>query len=89
MPANRVASGERLSAAQRGAVGLLRFYKLAMSPMFAGSCRFTPSCSEYAAEAIRVHGVPRGVLLALGRLGRCHPLGSAGVDPVPVREPRV
>jgi uncharacterized protein len=75
----------RLSHAQRGVLALLRLYKLAFSPLFAGSCRFMPSCSEYAAEAIRTHGVPRGVLLAIGRLSRCHPLGSHGADPVPGR----
>ena len=48
-----------------------------------GSCRHVPSCSEYAREAIARHGALRGGWLALRRLGRCHPLGTAGVDPVP------
>ena len=72
-----------LTAAQRGALALLRLYKLLFSPLFAGSCRFLPSCSEYAAEAIRRHGVLRGTWLAAVRLARCHPVAAAGADPVP------
>jgi putative membrane protein insertion efficiency factor len=72
-----------LSSAQRGALALIRAYKLLFSVQFAGSCRFMPSCSEYAAEAVRRFGVARGSLLALRRLSRCHPLGSSGYDPVP------
>jgi putative membrane protein insertion efficiency factor len=73
-----------LSLGQRGALRLLRLYKILLSPMFAGSCRFLPSCSEYAAEAVTRHGVVRGCLLAAWRLARCHPLGSHGLDPVPL-----
>ena len=72
-----------LSLAQRGALRLLRLYKILVSPMFAGSCRFLPSCSDYAAEAVTRYGVARGSLLAARRLARCHPLGSHGLDPVP------
>lgn len=72
-----------LTVAQRGALALLRFYKVLFSPLFAGSCRFLPSCSDYAAEAVRRHGVFRGTILAAGRLARCHPFATAGVDPVP------
>jgi putative membrane protein insertion efficiency factor len=64
------------------AVGLIRLYQLTVSPWFRGACRHHPSCSEYAREAIERHGW-RGVLLALRRLGRCHPLGTHGFDPVP------
>ena len=64
---------------------LLRAYKILLSPMFAGSCRFLPSCSDYAAEAVRRFGVVRGSLLAARRLARCHPLGAHGLDPVPQR----
>jgi len=61
----------------------LRGYKILLSPLFAGSCRFTPSCADYAAEAVRLHGSVAGLILGLKRLGRCHPLGSWGFDPVP------
>jgi len=72
-----------LSLPQRGALRLLRAYKILVSPMFAGSCRFLPSCSDYAAEAVTRYGIVRGSLLAAWRLARCHPLGSHGLDPVP------
>ena len=55
----------------------------AMTPLFAGGCRFTPSCSVYADEAIARHGAVRGGALAVRRLCRCHPWGGAGHDPVP------
>ena len=74
--------------AQRLALALLRLYKLSISPLFAGSCRFVPSCSDYARDAILEHGAARGCWLALRRLSRCHPLGSSGLDPVPRRVPR-
>jgi hypothetical protein len=64
---------------------LLRGYKLAVSPFIGQNCRFYPSCSDYAAEAIRVHGTAKGSLLAARRLCRCHPWHPGGVDPVPGR----
>jgi putative membrane protein insertion efficiency factor len=73
----------RQSLAQRGALGLIRAYQVVFSVHFAGSCRFVPSCSEYAAEAVRRFGVIHGSLLALRRLSRCHPLGASGYDPPP------
>ncbi len=72
-----------LSIAQRAVLALIRAYKVLFSVQFAGSCRFWPSCSEYAAEAVRRFGVIRGSALALRRLSRCHPLGASGYDPVP------
>ena len=60
-----------------------------MSPLFAGSCRYLPSCSDYAAEAIRTHGLLQGAALAACRLGRCHPFGGSGYDPVPPPGDRV
>jgi putative membrane protein insertion efficiency factor len=77
-----------LSIAQRAALGLLRLYKILISPMFTGSCRFLPSCSDYAAEAVMRFGVFRGSLLAAARLARCHPLGGHGVDAVPAASRR-
>src|SRR5262245_49611275 len=74
---------EDLSWAQRLALTTIRCYKVLISPMFAGSCRYLPSCSEYAAEAIHRFGVIRGSMLAAARLARCHPLGGHGVDAVP------
>ena len=63
--------------------GLIRLYQLVLSPVFGGGCRFDPSCSRYALEAIDRHGAWRGTQLACARLLRCHPFGSAGYDPVP------
>jgi len=72
----------------RALLALLRGYKLALSPLAGGTCRFLPSCSDYMAEAIRRHGALGGVVLGLGRLGRCQPLCRGGHDPVPDRLPR-
>ncbi|MCA1650619.1 MAG: membrane protein insertion efficiency factor YidD [Acidobacteria bacterium] len=80
---------ESLSAAQHGVLLLLKAYKLLISPLFTGSCRFVPSCSDYAAEAVTRFGVVRGALLAGRRLARCRPLAAHGFDPVPGRWPRV
>ena len=63
--------------------GLIRGYQLFVSPMLGPSCRYLPSCSDYAAEAIERHGAPVGAWLALKRLARCHPWGGSGYDPVP------
>jgi putative membrane protein insertion efficiency factor len=67
----------------RVVVLLLRGYKIFVSPLFAGACRFTPSCSEYMSEAVQRHGVMRGGWFGLRRLARCRPLGGHGFDPVP------
>ena len=64
-------------------VWLLRAYQLLLSPMLGQNCRFYPSCSSYAIEAIRAHGAARGALLALRRVCRCHPWNDGGFDPVP------
>jgi putative membrane protein insertion efficiency factor len=56
-----------------------------MTPVTGGACRFVPSCSAYAADAVRTHGALGGSWLALRRLARCHPLGAHGFDPVPRR----
>lgn len=71
------------SLAVRSVLVLIRGYKILVSPLFTGACRFTPSCSDYMAEAVARHGVLRGGWLGLVRLSRCHPLGGHGVDPVP------
>lgn len=59
------------------------FYKRAISPMLPPSCRFTPSCSTYAVEALKKHGPIKGLLLAIWRILRCNPWGGSGYDPVP------
>jgi putative membrane protein insertion efficiency factor len=76
---------ERQGPGVTAALFLLRAYKLLLSPLFAGSCRFVPSCADYARDAILRHGAATGVWLALGRLGRCHPFCKHGHDPVPER----
>lgn len=64
-------------------LGLLRIYRYAISPMLGRSCRFHPSCSAYAIEAVERHGAIRGGWLAFKRVGRCHPFHPGGYDPVP------
>lgn len=64
-------------------LGLIRLYQLTLSPWLGRQCRYEPTCSHYATEAIERHGVRRGAWLALKRLGRCHPWGRSGYDPVP------
>jgi putative membrane protein insertion efficiency factor len=64
-------------------MGLVRFYRSAISPWTPAACRYTPTCSAYALEALERHGPARGVWLALRRVGRCHPWGGQGYDPVP------
>ena len=81
-PATAPAPASR-TLAVRTALGLLRAYKVLISPYFTGSCRFLPSCADYAAIAVERHGVVRGSWLAARRLARCHPLCAAGHDPVP------
>jgi putative membrane protein insertion efficiency factor len=66
---------------------LIRAYQVVLSPFLGGTCRFLPTCSAYAIEAVERHGALRGSMLAARRLSRCHPLGRAGVDPVPVPGP--
>jgi hypothetical protein len=67
----------------RALVGILSAYKRFVSPLLPPACRFTPTCSAYAREAIARHGVRRGLVLAARRLARCHPFHAGGFDPVP------
>ena len=62
---------------------LIRFYQKCISPFTPPSCRYTPTCSQYAIEAIRKHGIFKGGWLAAKRIARCHPWGGSGHDPVP------
>jgi putative membrane protein insertion efficiency factor len=70
---------------KRGLLKAIELYRLT-APMRTPRCRYLPTCSAYAAEAIEVHGVGRGLWLAVRRLGRCHPFGSFGFDPVPEKK---
>lgn len=74
------------SIAARICIGFIRIYQATLSPLIGMHCRFQPTCSRYAVEAIQVHGAFKGCCLAARRLGRCHPLGGAGYDPVPDRK---
>jgi len=67
----------------RPLIGLVRLYRLLISPWLGSNCRYQPTCSSYAIEALQVHGVMRGTWLAAKRIGRCHPWGGSGYDPVP------
>ena len=67
--------------------GLIRLYQLLIAPVIGPRCRHLPSCSEYASEAIAVHGPLRGAWMGLCRIARCHPWGTSGYDPVPERRP--
>ena len=62
---------------------IIEFYRHAISPHFPPACRYTPTCSAYAVEALSKHGALKGSWLALKRIARCHPLGGSGYDPVP------
>ena len=72
-----------MSLAARPLIVLVRFYQAVGRPFFGGQCRFYPTCSDYAVQALETHGAVRGVWLALRRLLRCHPFGGGGYDPVP------
>jgi putative membrane protein insertion efficiency factor len=73
----------RPSAAARVLMVLITGYRRFVGPMFSPRCRFAPSCSAYALEAVREHGALRGSWLAVRRIGRCHPFNPGGFDPVP------
>jgi putative membrane protein insertion efficiency factor len=64
-------------------IGLIKLYQITLSPILGASCRFTPTCSHYGVEAIKKHGPFKGGWLTLKRIGRCHPWGGHGPDPVP------
>ena len=68
---------------QRLLLLLVHFYQYAISPMLPPRCRYTPTCSQYAVEALQKHGALKGGWLAAKRIGRCHPWGGSGHDPVP------
>lgn len=66
-------------------VQLVRLYRVAISPWLGSNCRFEPTCSNYAIEALQTYGVLKGTWMAMRRIGRCHPWGGSGYDPLPNR----
>ena len=78
----------RPSAAAWVLILLLNGYRRFVSPLLGARCRFYPSCSAYALEAVQLHGAVRGSWLAVRRLSRCHPFHAGGLDPVPARTPK-
>ena len=72
---------------QRALIGLVRGYRLLLSPWLGSSCRFEPTCSAYAVKALQNHGAAAGTYLTLCRLARCHPFCAGGHDPVPANPP--
>jgi putative membrane protein insertion efficiency factor len=70
---------------QRGLIGIVKGYRLLLSPWLGSSCRFEPTCSLFAIEALEVHGAAKGSYLTAGRLLRCHPWCAGGHDPVPTK----
>lgn len=76
---------QRMSILARLLTTLIAGYRMFISPLLGAHCRFYPSCSAYALEAIQVHGAGRGSWLAVRRLSRCHPFHPGGLDPVPQR----
>ena len=88
MTAGRV--GESLALLPRRLlIGAVRGYRLLLSPWLGNACRFEPTCSAYALEALQRHGAAAGATLAAGRILRCHPWCEGGCDPVPARAPRL
>jgi uncharacterized protein len=76
----------RINPVRSGIIGSLKLYRLLISPLYGQVCRFYPSCSAYALEAVERHGAVRGSWLAGRRLLRCHPWNPGGYDPVPPRD---
>ena len=74
---------------QAALIGAVRGYRFFLSPWLGSACRFEPTCSAYALEALDRHGAAAGVALTLGRIGRCHPWCAGGLDPVPGSPPRL
>jgi len=72
-----------LTLGQRMVIGGIRLYQLVLSPWIGRQCRFYPTCSHYTAQAVRLHGLARGLRLGVSRVGRCHPFHPGGVDLVP------
>lgn len=87
MSASSRPGGDPPSVSARLLLALIGGYRRFISPMTGPRCRFAPSCSAYALDAVRLHGAMRGSWLAVRRVGRCHPFNGGGFDPVPPRRP--
>jgi putative membrane protein insertion efficiency factor len=87
-PSISLSRGEerRPTALDWGLIGLARAYRLLVTPLLPPACRFAPTCSQFAIEAIERYGAGRGSVLAARRIARCHPWNAGGYDPVPERE---
>jgi uncharacterized protein len=85
MSASGISDEPMPTIAARVLIAPITFYQRFVSPLFAPRCRFAPSCSQYAVEALRTHGAVRGLWLSARRLARCHPFHPGGYDPVPIR----
>ncbi len=72
---------------QKALLATIKAYQLLLSPLLGSNCRFLPTCSQYAAEAISQHGARRAIWLTITRITRCHPFGGTGYDPVPGPQP--
>ena len=70
-------------------LGVVKAYRMFLSPWLGTSCRFEPTCSVYALQALQIHGAAAGSYLTVARIGRCHPWCVGGLDPVPVESPRL
>jgi uncharacterized protein len=78
-----------MNLAQRFLIGAVKAYRFTLSPWLGSACRFTPTCSAYALQALQEHGAAAGSYLMLARIARCHPLCAGGHDPVPEAKPRL
>ena len=85
MSASETMDGPRPTRAARVLIVPIVGYQRFLSPLLGPQCRFVPSCSQYAVEALRTHGAVRGLWLSARRLARCHPFNPGGYDPVPIR----
>lgn len=78
-----------MNFAQRALIGVVKAYRLVLSPWIGSACRFTPTCSAYSLQALQEHGAAAGTYLTLARIARCNPLCAGGHDPVPQAKPRI
>jgi putative membrane protein insertion efficiency factor len=83
LPAGGTGEGKRTMSTVL--IGIIRLYQLTIARWLGGRCRFYPSCSDYAIEALRRHGTIKGMVLTIRRLGKCHPFHAGGIDPVPAK----